>query len=89
MGFPVGGMAPHGPVWLPVAVQRPTTKSPSPEYQVDVPIDVRKRPPEVERDLGLAGRAGFRRARAQVVADVLLVEDLVADVRVALAQTSS
>ena len=52
--------------------------------QVDVPVDVRERPPEVERDLGLAGRAGFRSARAQVVADVVVVEDLVADVRVAL-----
>ena len=27
---PVGSMPAHGPVWVPVAVHRPTTKSPSP-----------------------------------------------------------
>ena len=84
MGFPVGGDgSPRAGV---IARRRP---APDHEIavaqdQVDVPVDIRERSSEVERDLGLAGRAGFRGARAQVVADVLVVEDLVADVRVAL-----
>lgn len=49
-----------------------------------MPVDIRERAPEVERDLGLARWAGFSGARAQVVPDVLVVKDLVADVRVAL-----
>ena len=54
-----------------------------------MPVDVREPAPEVERDLRLACWAWLRTARAQVVTDVVVVEDLVADVRVALAQTSS
>jgi hypothetical protein len=70
--------------------------SPAPRYQIafsedqiDVPFQVRKRRPEVGRDLPLSFGTREGLGRAEVMADVVFSEDLKGEVYVALAPDSS